>query len=90
MVRYFFHVCDGTLVLDDVGVELPDLRANNSDPIDCRNPQDWDDRTIVERASLAGRSHRQSPSWRAKVLCRQFFDHTVSAAQSRPRQGRGR
>lgn len=25
MARYFFHVCDGTLVLDDVGVELPDI-----------------------------------------------------------------
>jgi hypothetical protein len=25
MARYFFHVCDGTFVLDDVGVELPDI-----------------------------------------------------------------
>jgi hypothetical protein len=25
MARYFFHVSDGTLVLDDVGVELPDV-----------------------------------------------------------------
>ena len=27
MSRYFFHVCDGTLVLDDVGVELPDVTS---------------------------------------------------------------
>jgi hypothetical protein len=25
MPRYFFHVRDGTLVLDDIGVELPDV-----------------------------------------------------------------
>ena len=27
MARYFFHVSDGTLVLDDVGVELPDITS---------------------------------------------------------------
>ena len=27
MSRYFFHVCDGTVVLDDVGVELPDITS---------------------------------------------------------------
>jgi hypothetical protein len=27
MARYFFHVSDGTLVLDDVGVELPDVTS---------------------------------------------------------------
>lgn len=27
MARYFFHVSDGTMVLDDVGVELPDIAS---------------------------------------------------------------
>jgi uncharacterized protein DUF6894 len=27
MARYFFHVSDGSLVLDNVGVELPDVTS---------------------------------------------------------------
>lgn len=27
MARYSFHVCDGALVLDDVGVELPNVTS---------------------------------------------------------------
>ena len=27
MPRYFFHVRDGTVVLDEVGVELPDMAS---------------------------------------------------------------
>jgi hypothetical protein len=27
MARYFFHVSDGTVVLDEVGVELPDITS---------------------------------------------------------------
>jgi hypothetical protein len=27
MARYFFHVSDGTLVLDEVGIELPDVTS---------------------------------------------------------------
>jgi len=27
MARYFFHVGDGTFVLDEVGVELPDITS---------------------------------------------------------------
>jgi hypothetical protein len=27
MARYFFHVSDGTFVLDEVGVELPDVTS---------------------------------------------------------------
>jgi hypothetical protein len=58
MARYFFHVSDGTLVLDDVGVELPDITSAQTTAIQL----------IAEilRDGMSGPLWNQ-PCWRVEV-----------------------
>jgi hypothetical protein len=58
MARYFFHVSDGTLVLDDVGVELPDVASAQTTAIQLT--------AEILKDGMLGPLWNE-PSWRVEV-----------------------